>query len=59
MTWPEWVKLWGDVLGLKPGFRQVSGVEFFRNVPKPLKKNFGALTTTLKSLDVLAEILKC
>jgi hypothetical protein len=38
MTWPEWMKLWGDILGVKAGFKQVSGDEFFRNVPEPLKK---------------------
>jgi hypothetical protein len=38
MTWPEWMKLWGDILGVKAGFAQVSGDDFFRNVPEPLKK---------------------
>jgi hypothetical protein len=38
MTWPEWMKLWGDILGVKAGFVQVSGDDFFRNVPEPLKK---------------------
>lgn len=38
MTWPEWMALWGRVLGVEAGFKQVSGDEFFLNVPAPLKK---------------------
>jgi hypothetical protein len=38
MTWLEWMKLWGNILGVKAGFKKVSGDEFFKNVPEPLKK---------------------
>ncbi|KAE9362806.1 NAD(P)-binding protein [Stipitochalara longipes BDJ] len=38
MTWPEWMKLWGEILGVKAGFKQVSGDEFFKGVPEPLKR---------------------
>lgn len=32
------MKLWGDILGVKAGFKRVSADEFFENVPEPLKK---------------------
>lgn len=32
------MKLWGDILGVKAGFKQVSADEFFENVPEPLKQ---------------------
>jgi hypothetical protein len=37
MTWPEWMKLWGDILGVKAGYKQISTEEFFKDVPEPLK----------------------
>ena len=38
LTWPEWMEIWGKVLGVKAEFRQVSGEEFFENLPEPLKR---------------------
>lgn len=38
MTWPEWTKLWGEVLGVKATFKQVSEDDYFRGAPDPLKK---------------------
>ena len=38
MTWPEWTKLWGDTLGVKATFKQVSDGEHFEGVPEPLTK---------------------
>ncbi|KAF4631244.1 hypothetical protein G7Y89_g6884 [Cudoniella acicularis] len=38
MTWPEWMELWGEILGVKAGFRQVEVDEFFSGVPEPLKR---------------------
>ncbi|MBE7182287.1 MAG: NmrA family NAD(P)-binding protein [Terriglobus roseus] len=37
MTWPEWMRLWGDHLGVKAGFAQVPMEEFLKNVPEALK----------------------
>lgn len=37
MTWPEWMKLWGDILGVKAGYKQISSEEFFKDVPEPMK----------------------
>ncbi|EHK96064.1 hypothetical protein M7I_8245 [Glarea lozoyensis 74030] len=36
MTWPEWTKTWGDVLGVKAEFKTVPAEEFVEGVPKPL-----------------------
>jgi hypothetical protein len=41
LTWPEWMEIWGKVLGVKAGFRRVSGEEFFENLPEPLKRELG------------------
>lgn len=38
MTWPEWAELWGDILGVKATFKQVSEDEFWQGAPDPLKK---------------------
>ncbi|MCJ1386082.1 hypothetical protein MMC17_009207 [Xylographa soralifera] len=38
MTWPEWTKLWGDILGVKATFKQVSEDEYYRGVPDPLRR---------------------
>ncbi len=38
MSFSEWTALWGSVLGVKAGFKQVSTDEFFKNVPEWLKK---------------------
>jgi hypothetical protein len=38
LTWPEWMALWGNILGVKAGFKQVSADDFFQGVPEPLKK---------------------
>ncbi|EOO00128.1 putative -like family protein [Phaeoacremonium minimum UCRPA7] len=37
LTFPEWMTIWGKVLGVKAGFKQVSWEEFFGTVPEPLK----------------------
>ncbi|KAF7956138.1 hypothetical protein EAE96_005058 [Botrytis aclada] len=38
MTWQEWVKVWGSVLGVKAGFKQVSEENFWNGVPEDLKE---------------------
>ena len=38
MTFPEYTKLWGDVMGVKATFKEVSEEEFFQGMPEPLKK---------------------
>ncbi|KAH8705487.1 putative hscarg dehydrogenase [Talaromyces proteolyticus] len=38
MTWPAWTKLWGDTLGVKASFKQVSEDEYFTGVPDALRK---------------------
>jgi hypothetical protein len=38
MIWPEWIELWGRILGVEAEFKQVSGNEFFRGVPDALKR---------------------
>lgn len=37
LTWPEWMDIWGKVLGVNAGFKQVSWDEFFKDVPEPLR----------------------
>ncbi|KAH8198078.1 hypothetical protein TruAng_007750 [Truncatella angustata] len=37
MAWPEWVELWGRILGVEAGFKQVSREEFFAGTPKPVR----------------------
>lgn len=39
LTWPEWMAIWGDVLGVQAGFHQVSRDDFFRDVPQALRKD--------------------
>ncbi|KAH8652267.1 hypothetical protein BX600DRAFT_90156 [Xylariales sp. PMI_506] len=38
MTWPEWMTLWGQILGVRAGYKEVSDEEFFQNVPGPLSQ---------------------
>ncbi|TGO47981.1 hypothetical protein BCON_0256g00090 [Botryotinia convoluta] len=38
MTWKEWVKIWGDILGVKAGFRQVSEEVFWKGVPEAMRE---------------------
>jgi hypothetical protein len=38
MTSPEFMTLWGDILGVKAGFKQASEDEFLKNVPEPSKR---------------------
>lgn len=38
MSWSEWTELWGEILGVKATFKQVSDDEFFKGVPEPFKK---------------------
>lgn len=38
MTWKEWTKIWGDVLGVKAGFRQVSEDTFWKGVPDAMRE---------------------
>ncbi|KAF2229008.1 putative hscarg dehydrogenase [Viridothelium virens] len=37
MTFPEWAKTWGDTLGHKIEFKQVSDEEFWQGVPEEFK----------------------
>lgn len=39
LTWPEWMAVWGDVLGVEARFQQVSKDDFFRDVPQALRKD--------------------
>ena len=48
MTWPEWTKLWGEVMGVKATFKQVSEDEYFNGVPDALKKE---LTETFRYVE--------
>ncbi|KAG6356040.1 hypothetical protein INS49_015425 [Diaporthe citri] len=41
MTFPEWVEVWGRVLGVKVGFRQISKEEMFEGVPEPMAQEIG------------------
>ena len=36
LTWPEWMRIWGEVNGVKAGFKQVSKEEFWKGIPEPL-----------------------
>ncbi|TGO23611.1 hypothetical protein BPAE_0127g00320 [Botrytis paeoniae] len=38
MTWKEWTKIWGDFLGVKAGFRQVSEETFWKDVPDAMRE---------------------
>ncbi|KAI9690055.1 MAG: hypothetical protein M1820_010054 [Bogoriella megaspora] len=38
LTWPEFAKLWGDVLDVKATFKQVSNDVFFEGLPDPLRE---------------------
>lgn len=37
MAWPEWMELWGGILGVKAGVKQISKEEFFDGVPTAVK----------------------
>ena len=37
-TWPEWTKLWGDIVGVKATFEQVSEDYAFRGAPDPFRQ---------------------
>lgn len=37
MTWLQWMELWGEIVGVKAGFKRVSADEFFDGVPESLK----------------------
>jgi hypothetical protein len=41
MVWPEWMRIWGEVHGVKAGFKQVSRKEFWEGVPAPLAEEVG------------------
>ncbi|KAH8891752.1 putative hscarg dehydrogenase [Thozetella sp. PMI_491] len=41
MTFPEWIALWGKILGVKTGYKQVSRAEFFEGVPAPMAQELG------------------
>lgn len=41
MTFPEWVEVWGRVLGVKVGFRQISKEKMFEGVPAPMAQEIG------------------
>ncbi|KAF7935014.1 uncharacterized protein EAE98_003059 [Botrytis deweyae] len=38
MTWKEWTKIWGDALGVKAEFRQVSKETFWKGVPDAMRE---------------------
>ena len=40
MSWAEWTKLWGEVMGVKTTFKQVSDDEFFEDAPAAMKEEF-------------------
>lgn len=41
MTFPEWVEVWGRVLGVKTRFQQISKEEMFERVPAPMAQEIG------------------
>ncbi|KAH9906391.1 putative hscarg dehydrogenase [Xylariomycetidae sp. FL2044] len=41
MTFPEWMEIWGRVLGVKAGYQQVTHEELFKAVPEEFKKEIG------------------
>lgn len=49
MTWPDWTKLWGDLLGVQARYQQVSKEEFFKDAPGPLGEELG------ETYDFIAE----
>ncbi|KAH7030687.1 uncharacterized protein B0I36DRAFT_243122 [Microdochium trichocladiopsis] len=36
MTWPEFTSLWGELLGVKAEYKQVTGREIFKGLPSPV-----------------------
>lgn len=40
MSLPDWVKLWGEVLGVKVRYEQLSDDEFFESAPAAFKQEF-------------------
>ncbi|KAF5868219.1 putative NmrA-like protein [Botrytis fragariae] len=38
MTWKEWTKIWGDVLGVKAAFKQVFEETFWKGVPEAMRE---------------------
>lgn len=40
LTWPEWSKIWGEVLGVEARFKQVSNEEFFQGMPIAFASEF-------------------
>lgn len=40
MSLPDWVKLWGETLGVKTKYLQVSNDEFFEGAPSAFKQEF-------------------
>lgn len=41
MTFPEWVEVWGRVLGVKTGYQQVSKEEMFEGAPAHMMQEIG------------------
>lgn len=41
MTFPDWVEVWGRVMGVKTGYKQVSKEEFFEGVPEYMAQEIG------------------
>lgn len=41
MTFPEWAAVWGQVLGVKVRFQQISKEDMFEGVPAPIAQEIG------------------
>jgi hypothetical protein len=41
MTFPDWVELWGRVLGVKTGYQQISREEMFEGIPSHMAQEIG------------------
>lgn len=42
-TWPEWIKTWGDVTGVKTSYKQVSVDNFDEHIPGGVGKEIGEM----------------
>ncbi|CAO2648182.1 Nn.00g074490.m01.CDS01 [Neocucurbitaria sp. VM-36] len=42
-TWPEWIKLWGEVTGVKTSYKQVSVEDFDEHMPGGAGKEIGEM----------------
>jgi hypothetical protein len=43
LTWPEWIKKWGEVTGVKTSYKQVDVDDFDRQIPGGAGKEIGQM----------------